>query len=279
MSMVHEVERPSGIRVAYGSWGEADARPMVFAHALTGVGTAAGPFLGPLVQDGWTVAAPDQRGHGRSTPVTEPELLDVRHCAGDLLAVMDDLGWDRAWLAGGSMGCAPAMAAAVGAPDRVEGLLLLAPGFGRERNAGHEDFARIADAFDAGGFEAGAAAWSERMRARGSGDALIEQQVHQLAQHDVASLACFLRTVTAWTLPETLDQLTGLDVPVVVVSWDGDEIHPRALAEEIATSAPQGELVPIDHAAMSRGEVTLLDTAMAALRRHAPIAVSPRSEP
>lgn len=39
------------------------------------------------------------------------------------------------------------------------------------------------------------------MRARGSDDALIEQQMHQLAQHDVTSLACFLRTVTAWTLP------------------------------------------------------------------------------
>lgn len=65
MSVVHEVERPSGISIAYGLWGDANARPMVFAHVLTGVGTAAGPFLVPLVEKGWTVAAPDQRGHGR----------------------------------------------------------------------------------------------------------------------------------------------------------------------------------------------------------------------
>lgn len=239
---------------------------MLFAHALTGVGTAAGPFLGPLVEDGWTIVAPDQRGHGRSTPVTDSELLSLDLCANDVLAVMDELGWDRAWLTGGSMGCAPVMAAAVSAPHRVEGLMLLAPAFGRERNAGHEDFAEIADAFGEGGFEAGAAAWERRLRARGAGDALIVQQRQQLAQHDVASLACFLRTVTAWTLPETLDRLSELEVPVIVVSWDGDDVHPRALAEEIAQLAPLGRHVSIDHGAMSRGEVTLLDTARAALR-------------
>lgn len=266
MRKVHQLQRPSGVRVAYAQWGDANARRMLFAHALTGVGTAAGPFLDPLVEDGWAIAAPDQRGHGRSTPVTDPDLLALGHCADDLLAVMDDLGWDRAWLTGGSMGCAPALAAAVAAPQRVEGLLLLAPAFGRDRNAGHEDFARIADAFDEGGFEAGAAAWERRMRARGAGDALVLQQRQQLAQHDVASLACFLRTVTAWTLPETLDRLSELEVPVIVISWDGDDIHPRALAEEIAHLAPLGRHVPIDHGAMSRGEVTLLDTARAALR-------------
>lgn len=265
MQTVHELQRPSGVRVAYGRWGDPGARPMLFAHALTGVGTSAGPFLAPFVEDGWVIAAPDQRGHGRSSPVTAPELLALDLCADDLLAIMDDLGWDRAWLTGGSMGCAPVLAAAVEAPQRVEGLLLLAPAFGRERNAGHEDFARIADAFDEGGFEAGAAAWERRMRARGAGDGLIVQQRQQLAQHDVASLACFLRTVTAWTLPDALDRLPGLDVPVVVVSWDGDDIHPRALAEEIAHLAPLGRHVSIDHGAMSRGEVTLLDTARAAL--------------
>jgi 3-oxoadipate enol-lactonase len=65
----------------------------------------------------------DVRGYGRSPLATEPYTI-----VGDILAVMDHLGVDRAHLVGCSMGGAAAMDLAVLHPDRVSSLVLLCPG-------------------------------------------------------------------------------------------------------------------------------------------------------
>lgn len=267
MTQVQWLNRPDGVHLAYIAIGEGAGPRMVFAHSLTATGTGAGPFLQPFVDDGWTVAAPDQRGHGRS-PVTDPALLSVERCAGDLIAVMDDQGWPTAWLAGGSMGAAPALAAAVASPDRVEGLVLLAPAFSAEPNPARDDFAAVADALDEGGFRVGAQVWRKRMVARGAPDAAVDGQIAQLAQHDVASLACFLRTIPAWTLPDVMSRVHALDMPVVVLAWTGDDVHPFSLAAEIASAAPRGSLVEIEPAAMAQGPAGMLAVTRAALRPH-----------
>lgn len=75
-----------------------------------------------------TVVAYDRRGFGETPPASEP----FSH-VDDLLAVLDALAADagpagRVWLAGTSAGGGVALDAALTAPDRVAGLLLLAPG-------------------------------------------------------------------------------------------------------------------------------------------------------
>jgi len=67
-----------------------------------------------------TVAAYDRRGYGESA-VSTAEYTDT----GDLLAVLDHLGADRAWLAGASAGGGLALDTALAAPDRVAGLVLM----------------------------------------------------------------------------------------------------------------------------------------------------------
>ena len=64
----------------------------------------------------------DRRGFGETPPSTEP----FSH-VDDLLAVMDAVSAPSAWLAGTSAGGGIALDAAISAPERVEGLLLLAP--------------------------------------------------------------------------------------------------------------------------------------------------------
>ena len=72
---------------------------------------------------GWDVVAYDRRGFGEVPPATEP----FRH-VDDLLAVLDAVSPDApAWLVGSSMGGGVALDAALEAPDRVAGLVLLAP--------------------------------------------------------------------------------------------------------------------------------------------------------
>src|SRR5437773_1931597 len=97
------VQRPNSIEIPYEVDGDGSRR-LVFAHGLTGQGAHTRIELQPLVQHGWTVVSFDQRGHANATPVTDPALYDPFEMGHDLLAIMDELGWETAWIGGGSMG-------------------------------------------------------------------------------------------------------------------------------------------------------------------------------
>lgn len=77
-----------------------------------------------LAADDLDLVAPDARGHGDSPygPSRRFSPLD------DLLAVLDGLDVDRAVLVGASVGGAVVLDLAVRQPDRVAGVVLLAPG-------------------------------------------------------------------------------------------------------------------------------------------------------
>src|SRR3954469_1484603 len=76
-----------------------------------------------LGTSGWDVVAYDRRGVGD----VPPSSAEFRH-VDDLLAVLDAVSPDApAWLMGSSMGGGLALDAALEAPDRVAGLVLLAP--------------------------------------------------------------------------------------------------------------------------------------------------------
>jgi proline iminopeptidase len=65
---------------------------------------------------------PQQRGLGPST-LAGPR--DIETHVADAIAVLDDLGWDRAWLIGHAWGGHLAMHIAVAHPERVTGLVML----------------------------------------------------------------------------------------------------------------------------------------------------------
>jgi pimeloyl-ACP methyl ester carboxylesterase len=69
-----------------------------------------------------TVVTYDRRGHGDSAPSDAP----FSH-VDDLLAVVDDVQAEQVWLVGSSMGGGVALDATLVAPERVAGLVLLAP--------------------------------------------------------------------------------------------------------------------------------------------------------
>lgn len=70
----------------------------------------------------YAVVAYDRRGFGESPPSPEP----FNHVE-DLRAVLDTVAVERAWLVGSSAGGRVALDAALSYPDRVSGLVLLAP--------------------------------------------------------------------------------------------------------------------------------------------------------
>ena len=101
-----------------------------FAHAT---GMHAGLYarlLEPL-SDRFNIIASDARGHGR-TAATDPavpgERVEWEVFAADIIAIAESVAPDARWLlAGHSMGGSSSLLAAVAAPDRVAGLVLLDP--------------------------------------------------------------------------------------------------------------------------------------------------------
>lgn len=96
-------------------------RPLVLLHGLFG---SSANWLGIArqLEPDWRVVVPDLRNHGRSfhdRDVSYPAL------AGDVRALLDALGLERAALVGHSMGGKTAMWLALTAPDRVDRLVVV----------------------------------------------------------------------------------------------------------------------------------------------------------
>ena len=70
------------------------------------------------------VIALDQRGHGESEKLYEPQAYAREQLAADVLNLMDHLGVDRADIFGYSMGTRTALEPAIAQPDRVSHLIL-----------------------------------------------------------------------------------------------------------------------------------------------------------
>ena len=115
--------RVGGVRLAYRTWGPAQAPPLVLLHALGEASSDWAPLAEALASS-WRVYAPDLRGHGESDwagPYTIEQLT------ADLAAYIDALGLDRVTLGGHSLGAAPAYLYAARHPGRVARLVLEEP--------------------------------------------------------------------------------------------------------------------------------------------------------
>ena len=79
-----------------------------------------------MERSGHRVVAYDARGHGRSSPAP---TYGYRELGGDLEAVMDALGIERAVLAGASMGAHTSLWMALQRPERVGGVVVITPSY------------------------------------------------------------------------------------------------------------------------------------------------------
>ncbi|MDX5327535.1 MAG: alpha/beta fold hydrolase [Marinobacter sp.] len=94
--------------------------PLILLHGLFGSLENLGGIARRL-EDGWQIHALDQRNHG-SSPHTDD--MDYPAMAADVVAYMDALNLDKAWVLGHSMGGKVAMQVALGYPERVKGIIV-----------------------------------------------------------------------------------------------------------------------------------------------------------
>ena len=112
----------NGLRLRYLEWGRPNALPVVCVHGYTSSAEAFNA-LARRIQDRAHIVAMDVRGHGESAWSADG-AYQYAHQAGDLAALVDQLGIERFMLIGTSMGGVIAMVYAGQYGDRLRGLVL-----------------------------------------------------------------------------------------------------------------------------------------------------------
>lgn len=198
-------------------------RPLLLVHGFTGSKEDFADHLDALAAAGWHVVAPDLRGHGQSDKPGGEHDYTLDLFAGDLLALADRLGWERFSLVGHSMGGMVAQLVALGAPERLDSLILMDTGHGPVqidpalargaaelvRSAGMGALADILGT--AGGpDEPPAAARLRRLRPD-----LVAEWDLRLRSTSAAMYAAMALTMLAQD--DRLERLRGLEVPTLVL--------------------------------------------------------------
>ncbi|HEY2034714.1 MAG TPA: alpha/beta hydrolase [Rhizomicrobium sp.] len=115
-----------GVSIAYDDVGSG-GRPIILVHGFASnrnENWRRMGWYGALERRRVRFVAFDARGHGESGKPHEPEAYGREAMVGDIFALMDNLGVQRADLLGYSMGARLSLAAALAKPERIGELIL-----------------------------------------------------------------------------------------------------------------------------------------------------------
>ncbi len=218
--------------------------PIVLLHAFP-LSSAMWLTQREALSSDYRVITPDQRGFGGSQLGGDEPSLD--HVADDVAALLDAKGIERAVIGGLSMGGYVAMALQRRHPGRIAALVLAdtraAPdppdaAANRERIAAELDSDPDSTVLVDDVLPTLLGSTTRERRA------LVYGRVKALVQSAPAAAAAWAERAMA-ARPDSLDTLTSVGVPTLVVVGEEDGIAPVADAETIANAVPDAKLLRI----------------------------------
>ena len=219
---------------------------VVLLHGLTATKRYVVMGSRALERSGHRVIAYDARGHGASDPAPSPDAYTYPDLAGDLVALLDERGVERATLAGASMGAHTLLRFALEHPERVAALVVITPAYTPDRDPGLERWDRLSDGLRSGGVEGFVAAYGEPPVPERWRETVLTILRQRLSRHEhPEAVADALRAVPRSRPFDSLDDLRALAAPAVVVA-DRDEAdpeHPLAVGEAYAAAIPGARLL------------------------------------
>lgn len=184
--------------------------------------------------DRYQVITWDIRGHGRSDSPSDPARYSKATALGDMTALLDAAGADRAILMGHSLGGYLSLAFHVEHPERVGGLVLIGTGPGY-RNAEAR------------------AGWNEQAEARARHfekrglDGLDAPAAHGNLHRSATGLAHAARGILTQHDGLVMEGLAGIRVPVLIVIG-ADDTPFLAASEYMARRIPNAQRVVLEGA-------------------------------
>ena len=228
-----------------------EGTPVVLAHGLTATRRYVVMGSRALERAGHRVVAYAARGHGASAPAASGDY-SYDALAGDLLAVLDDRGLERAVLAGASMGAHTLLRLALDHPERVAGLVVITPAYVPEATTAPQRlarWARLAAGLREGGVDGFLAAGDFSSMTEDWLETVTRVIRQRLSYHErPEAVADALEAVPRSRPMPDLQALTGLSQPAVVVGSrdEADPSHPLATARLYAELLPGARLLVED---------------------------------
>lgn len=220
--------KASGVALHYRIGGRAGKPRIAFTNSL-GSDMRIWGAVEQILRDDFEMLFFDQRGHGLSQNLVGPYTLD--DLSGDLLALLEALGWDRAALCGVSVGGLIAMDAALKDAARFSHLML----FDTAPRIGNTDLwaARIATV-EADGLAAHAdsflARWFPTSFAKGQPEAWQGWK----RMLEVTPMEGYIATCAALRDADLTASIHQLDLPVMLLAGTEDVSTPPSLVRQAA---------------------------------------------
>ena len=227
--------------------------PLVLLHGFTGSADTWRDLTGRLA-GGYRTIAPDLVGHARSDAPEAVERYAIRRAAADLVALLRELGHERAAWLGYSLGGRVALQVAADHPQAVAALVLegASPGIAddAEREARLASDEALAQRIERDGVEAFVDEW-ERLPLFASQLALPEEaraavRTTRLAQR-ARGLANSLRGMGAGAQAPLHDRLPSIAAPALLLAGSLDAQY-VAIARDMARTLPDATMRVIEGA-------------------------------
>lgn len=236
----------NGFRMRYRVRG--NGHPVIFVTGLLGSieqEDAMGGGMEDLCRH-YSVVHHDSRGRGMS----DFGSLDHRHYtweaqAGDLAALLDHLGFEKAHFIGGSQGSAAILAMAIRYPDRISAMVLKNPPEVRVLDPEYiRGTMEYADYIEQNGMDA----VTDLIMSLPPNDSLKITHPDLIAGYEKIMRVQDPKVVAAATRgtvqyePMSAEDLKKIECPALVLSQKGDGLHPTDIADFLQTNIPDVEV-------------------------------------
>ena len=227
--------------------------PLVLLHGFTGSAGTWGELTATLAAD-YTIIAPDLIGHGCSDAPADVERYRMPRAAADLVALVRQLGHERAAWLGYSLGGRTALQVVAQHPEAVEALILegASPGIADddERAARVASDEAMAERIERDGVEAFVDTW-ERVALFASQLALPAETRAAIRATRTANtatgLANSLRGMGAGAQDPLQDRVAGITVPTLLIAGELDTKYVE-IARDMARTMPDATMHAIEGA-------------------------------
>lgn len=200
----------------------------------------------------------DLRGHGRSPKPAGP--YEISDFVDDHIALMDELGVERAHIVGMSLGGLIAQAITLRHPERVARAGFISAVGGRspeQRTAALARLRSVEEGGPASVADSGARWYTDRFRAEHP--EVVDAHMKRFLANDPASYAAAFRVLATTDL---LDQLHAITAPTLIMTGALDVGSPPQMSRAMHERIPHSRLIIVDgvkHAILEEAPRTVAD--------------------
>jgi pimeloyl-ACP methyl ester carboxylesterase len=233
--------RHLGYTLGYEVHGEGD-RTVVLTNGLLLDAGVNRQLARTLAANGFRVVLLDLLGHGRSDKPPHATQHRMDRYARQVVALLDELGVERATVGGVSLGADVTLHVAVQAPDRVAALLVEMPVLEWATPAAASLFVPLLLAVSFGRPFFGLASALIRRLPR-TGIDTLDSFLGTLSMEPEA-IAAVLHGILVGPVAPEIEQRRAITAPTLVIGHENDLIHPFSDAENLAHQLPHARLLP-----------------------------------